>query len=115
MLFVSGLVGVLFAPDTTGRDLEETQESSTRGSALPRSEQAEEPVSAGQRRALRRRVRTRSLPSQPLTFARTAADAYFISLRNWWTIVSCSFLGRCASPSSRSSISSLHSCVCSSR
>ena len=30
MLFISGLVGVLFAPDTKGRDLEETQEASTR-------------------------------------------------------------------------------------
>ncbi len=30
MLFISGLVGVLFAPDTRGRDLEEAQEASTR-------------------------------------------------------------------------------------
>jgi hypothetical protein len=30
LLFVSGLVGVLFAPDTKGRDLEETQEAGTR-------------------------------------------------------------------------------------
>jgi len=29
MLFVSGLVGILFAPDTTGRDLQETQGTAT--------------------------------------------------------------------------------------
>ena len=29
MLAVSGFVGVLFAPDTTGRDLQETQETVT--------------------------------------------------------------------------------------
>jgi MFS transporter, SP family, inositol transporter len=29
MLFVSGLVGILFAPDTTGRDLQETQNAAT--------------------------------------------------------------------------------------
>ena len=46
MLLVSGLVGVLFAPDTTGRDLQETQESSTRRQRFTRTEQAEEPVSA---------------------------------------------------------------------
>jgi inositol transporter-like SP family MFS transporter len=46
MLLVSGLVGVLFAPDTTGRDLAETQERSTRRQRFTRTEQAEEPVSA---------------------------------------------------------------------
>ena len=46
MLLVSGLVGVLFAPDTTGRDLAETQDSPTRAQRFTRSEQAEEPVSA---------------------------------------------------------------------
>ena len=30
MLFISGLVGVLFAPDTKGRDLEETQAAGAR-------------------------------------------------------------------------------------
>ena len=85
MLLVSGLVGVLFAPDTTGRDLQrDRRTSSTRASALHAHRAGR---GAGQR----------------------------ISLRNWWTIVSASAPGRCASPSSRSSISSVHSCVCSSR
>ena len=35
LLLVSGLVGILFAPDTTGRDLEETQGSPRGGSASP--------------------------------------------------------------------------------
>ena len=47
MLLVSGLVGVLFAPDTTGRDLEETQEAATPRRRFTRAERAEEPVSAG--------------------------------------------------------------------
>ena len=84
MLLVSGLVGILFAPDTTGRDLSETQEGSPRGQRFTRTRAV---GGAGQRS----------------------------SLRNWWTIVSDSAPGRCASPSSRSSISSVHSCVCSSR
>lgn len=31
MLAISGLVGVVFAPDTAGRDLQETQTAATRG------------------------------------------------------------------------------------
>ena len=45
MLLVSGLVGIAFAPDTTGRDLEETQDAPTRGQRFTRSS-ADEPVSA---------------------------------------------------------------------
>ena len=45
MLLVSGLVGIAFAPDTTGRDLEETQDAPTRGERFTRSS-ADEPVSA---------------------------------------------------------------------
>jgi inositol transporter-like SP family MFS transporter len=43
MLLVSGLVGILFAPDTTGRDLRETGEVST---GRFRRAPAEEPVGA---------------------------------------------------------------------
>ena len=46
MLLVSGLVGVLFAPDTTGRDLSETQEAPTRRALHARR-------GAGQRISLR--------------------------------------------------------------
>jgi MFS transporter, SP family, inositol transporter len=46
LLLVSGLVGILFAPDTTGRDLEETQQEPTRHRRFARHE-ASEPVSAG--------------------------------------------------------------------
>jgi inositol transporter-like SP family MFS transporter len=50
MLLVSGLVGILFAPDTTGRDLEETQSAPTRRQRFARAEPAtakpSEPVSA---------------------------------------------------------------------
>ena len=46
MLLVSGLVGILFAPDTTGRDLQQTQDSPTRRQRFARAERAEEPVSA---------------------------------------------------------------------
>jgi MFS transporter, SP family, inositol transporter len=35
MLALSGLVGVVFAPDTTGRDLSETEAASTRAWAAP--------------------------------------------------------------------------------
>ena len=45
MLLVSGLVGIAFAPDTTGRDLDETQDAPTRGERFTRSS-ADEPVSA---------------------------------------------------------------------
>ena len=45
----------------------------------------------------------------------TGRNCQRISFRNWWTIVSRSALGLRASPSSRSRISSVHSCVCRSR
>jgi inositol transporter-like SP family MFS transporter len=38
LLAVSGLVGILFAPDTTGRDLAETQEEPTRRQRFARRE-----------------------------------------------------------------------------
>ena len=41
LLAVSGLVGILFAPDTTGRDLEETQEGATRRQRFARAEAGE--------------------------------------------------------------------------
>src|SRR3954452_24374651 len=46
LLLVSGLVGIVFAPDTTGRDLEETQEEPTRRQRFSpaRREEASEPV-----------------------------------------------------------------------
>jgi MFS transporter, SP family, inositol transporter len=44
LLLVSGLVGILFAPDTTGRDLDETQEEPTRRQRFKRAET--EPVGA---------------------------------------------------------------------
>lgn len=44
LLLVSGLVGILFAPDTTGRDLEETQGEPTRRQRFARRESASEPV-----------------------------------------------------------------------
>ena len=46
LLLVSGLVGILFAPDTTGRDLEETQGEPTRRQRFTRREEAGEPVGA---------------------------------------------------------------------
>jgi MFS transporter, SP family, inositol transporter len=46
LLFISGLVGILFAPDTTGRDLEETQDASTSRQRFTRTASSEEPVSA---------------------------------------------------------------------
>jgi hypothetical protein len=41
---VGGLVGIVVAPDTTGRDLEETQEEPTRRQRFARREEASEPV-----------------------------------------------------------------------
>jgi len=46
LLAVSGLIGILFAPDTTGRDLEETQGEPTRRQRFTRREEASEPVGA---------------------------------------------------------------------
>ena len=47
MLLVHGLVGILFAPDTTGRDLEETQQEPTRRQRFARREASEgEPAGA---------------------------------------------------------------------
>jgi inositol transporter-like SP family MFS transporter len=44
LLLVSGLVGIIFAPDTTGRDLGETQEEPTLRQRFTRREEASEPV-----------------------------------------------------------------------
>jgi inositol transporter-like SP family MFS transporter len=47
MLLISGLVGIVFAPDTTGRDLRETGEDPDAGRArFRRAAAEEEPVTS---------------------------------------------------------------------